>query len=70
MKNLKMIMDEQNVSGYELAKRTGISSSHVSDIVLDKKQPTVMIAKKIADALGVSLDDLVGDKPKKLPKTG
>ncbi|WP_371378330.1 helix-turn-helix domain-containing protein [Sporomusa aerivorans] len=70
MKNLTKIMKLKDMSGYELAKRSDVSQSHISDIIHGKKQPTLPVAKRIADALGVTIDDLIGDKPKKLQKTG
>ena len=70
MKNLKPIMDKQDITGYELAKRTNVSTSHISDIINGKKQPTLPIAKRIADALGVTIDELIDDQQPMLPRTG
>lgn len=51
-KNRKMSLDE-------LAKRSGVSKSMLSQIEQDKTNPTLMTAWKIARALGLSIEDLM-----------
>jgi putative transcriptional regulator len=41
-----------------LADRVGIFQSEISEIESAKRKPNVYLAKKIARALGVSLDEL------------
>ena len=42
----------------DLAKMVGIFQSELSEIERGMRKPSVYLAKKIAKALGVSLDDL------------
>ena len=43
-----------------LAERAGIAPAHLSQIETGKREGTVATVKKLADALGVTVDDLVG----------
>lgn len=45
----------------ELARRVGISRSHLANIEKGK-QPSLFVAMKIADALGVKLDAITYQK--------
>lgn len=56
--NIKNIRKSKNVSLVMLAKRSGVSKSHISDIENNNKAPTITVAIKIARALNVSLIDL------------
>jgi putative transcriptional regulator len=42
----------------DLARIVGVFQSEISEIECGKRKPSIYIAKKIAKALGVSLDDL------------
>jgi transcriptional regulator with XRE-family HTH domain len=64
MKTSKIITDlrkAKNWSQAELASKTGISQVMVGKYERDDAVPSIEVAKKIADALGVSLDYLVGE---------
>jgi transcriptional regulator with XRE-family HTH domain len=50
---------ELGVSQYELARRSGLSRSFVSDIEKSRRLPRGLAAKALADALGVSVQDLI-----------
>lgn len=52
---------EEKLSQVELAERTGISRDAISKYERGDVSPSVEYAKRIADALGVSLDYLVSD---------
>lgn len=52
----------RGVSRTELAKRSGVSASTIYNFETDTKDLTLSKAVAIADALDVSLDDLVGRK--------
>jgi DNA-binding XRE family transcriptional regulator len=43
-----------------LAEQAGIASAYLSQIETGKRDGTVATVKKLADVLGVSIDDLVG----------
>ena len=61
IKNIATIIDllrtEQNLSMHDLAKKSGISKSQLSDIILGNKIPTVYTLHLICTALGISLSD-------------
>jgi putative transcriptional regulator len=42
----------------DLARMVGVFQSQISEIECGKRMPSVYLAKRIAKALGVSLDDL------------
>ena len=54
----------KNLSQVDLAEVTGISRDAISKYERGDAIPSVQYAKKIADALGVSLDYLVSDDDK------
>ena len=63
--NLKRICEEKDISAYHLAKITQLPISVVAKIIRDEvKNPRLDTIIKIADALNVSLDELVGRKRK------
>jgi transcriptional regulator with XRE-family HTH domain len=52
---IRQVIDEENITVYELSKKTGISQSVISRILSNKTQkPTVKVLYLIADALKVS----------------
>lgn len=55
--------DLLNVSQYELARRSGLSRSFVSDIEKSRRLPRALAARALADALGVTVEDLIVDAP-------
>ena len=59
--NLKKICEEKDISAYYLAKITQLPISVVAKIIRDEvKNPRLDTIIKIADALDVTLDELVG----------
>ena len=64
-KHRKRICKEKNITGYQLSKMTGISNSLLYKILReDTADPQISTLIKIADALDVTLDELVGRKGK------
>ena len=61
IKNIAIRIDllriEQNLSIRDLAKKSGISKSQLSDIILGNKIPNVYTLHLICTALGISLSD-------------
>ena len=43
----------------ELARVAGVSHGHISQIEAGESVPTVFVAKRLADALGVPLDRMI-----------
>jgi transcriptional regulator with XRE-family HTH domain len=59
-KNIKHQRELKNWSQQELAKQSGVSQSMISHIERgDKPNPGVVTVQKIADALDVSIMDLI-----------
>lgn len=59
---LRQIMDEEQISQSELARRVGISPSSVFQYLTADGIPSLPNAARIADALSVSLDWLCGTR--------
>lgn len=57
--NVKAIRIEKNISQQELADMVGIHSTHVSRYERNMALPSVEVAKKMAEALGVTADTLI-----------
>lgn len=62
MENLAEIRKEKGWSQQELADKSGVSQTYISELEANKKQPTVPIAQKLALALGVSIGELLQPK--------
>ena len=58
---LKEIANAKGFTFAELSRQTGISVRHISRIANGHQDCTTAYAKRLADALGVTIDDLVGD---------
>ncbi|WP_330940896.1 helix-turn-helix transcriptional regulator [Bacteroides sp. MSB163] len=59
---IKEIMSERNVTSAWLAEKVGISKVAVSNIVTGKSSPSLDNIIKIADALNVSIAELIGEE--------
>tara|TARA_B100000965_G_scaffold406418_1_gene445231 strand:- start:1413 stop:1739 length:327 start_codon:yes stop_codon:yes gene_type:complete len=57
---------EQRLSQAEIGKRSGVNGDIVGKYERDEMKPSIDTAKKLADALEVSLDYLVGDAELKI----
>ena len=55
---IDFLRTEQNLSMRDLAKKSGISKSQLSDIILGNKIPNVYSLHLICTALGISLSDV------------
>ena len=58
---IDLLRTEQNLSIRDLAKKSGISKSQLSDILLGNKNPNVYSLHLICTALGISLSDFFDD---------
>lgn len=61
--NIRKIRLEKGYSIMKIRELTGLSKSTISDLENDKSSPTVETLQKIADALGVSVEDFFKSKP-------
>ena len=57
--NLWRMLDERGWSNAELARRSGIASSHVSMILANRNGVTLRTARAFRDALGCTWDELL-----------
>lgn len=57
--NLKKILAEKGISAKWLAEEVGVSPTHLSYVVNNKRNLSFELAEKIADVLHISLTDLV-----------
>lgn len=55
---LKQIRDEKKVTLNKLSEKSGVSTSHISDIEKNFKMPSLIVMVKLAKALDVSITDL------------
>lgn len=67
--NVKKIRVDKNISQQELADIVGIHSTHVSRYERNMAQPSIEIAKKMAEALDVSVDTLIYGQQDEKAKT-
>ena len=67
---VKRKLKEIHMTQNELAKKAGLSSSGMSTIMTGKARPRVDSMQAIADALGCTISDLLGDPATVLSATG
>lgn len=58
---LKEVREEKGIKREDLANQIGTSAAIIGRYERNERTPSVDIAKRVAEALGVSLDYLVGD---------
>lgn len=59
--NLAMVRSELNLSLRELAKRSGVSWTHIAKIESGERTPTVPIAYALCKAIGKSIYEVFPD---------
>lgn len=64
MKQLKKLLEDRGMTQRELAKASGVSQGAISMIANGLRDPSWSIVCALADALGVSTDELRGDEDK------
>ena len=57
---LRDTLDTMDIKQSELARKTGITKTTISNYVNAKKMPQLSVVEKIADVLNVSVDYLLG----------
>ena len=63
---ISALLNEFGMTQAELCRLSGLKSAHISNYCTGTTRPTLDNAKAIADAFGISLDELVGFKPREL----
>ena len=61
--NLRRVRRFREIGQVQLAERVGISVATLALIEQGKRDPKLSVALKIAEVLGVSIDELTGRKP-------
>lgn len=56
---IRWLMQEQGISASELAKLVGVQRSHISNILADRKKPSIDLALRLSRVLGVTVNDLM-----------
>lgn len=59
---LRRIVFEKNIKQRDLAEAAGVSQAFMSGILKGYKQPSLAVMKRIADYVGVTIDELVRDE--------
>jgi len=67
---LKELRTEKNLTQHQLARMGGVSQAYISDLEANRANPTITVAIKLANALGVSLMELIGDPNEYVRKAG
>lgn len=62
--NLKELRIRNNLTQEELARRAGTSKQAISRYENSGREPSIRAAKALADALGVSVSEIAGEKNK------
>lgn len=60
--NLKAIRTRKGLTQVQIAIQAGVSTRAYQNYEADKRLPNVMVAQKIAKALGAEVSDLFGDR--------
>lgn len=58
---IEAMRKQKRMTQTELAIAVGVTQPSISDYESGKKRPTIDTAKKLADALGCTVDDLLKD---------
>lgn len=57
--NIKKILDKQGITQEKLAKMADLSLNQVSRVIMGKQVPRMAVLARIADVLGVSIDEIL-----------
>lgn len=59
-KRIQYTLKKKGIKAYKMAKEIGISNGNLYDILNGKNSnPTIKVVKRIADYLGVTVDELL-----------
>lgn len=61
--NLRMLIAKNGITQRELSERSGVTEAAISRYCAGHRVPTVENAARLSDALGCSLDQLMGREP-------
>ena len=63
-RNLMIALFDRKMTQTQLAEKIGVTQAAVNYYISEKRTPTLELCVKIADVLGMSLDELVRDSSK------
>ncbi len=69
MNNIKLIRERNEMTLTKLAKEANISPPYLFDLERGARGAKPETMERIASALGVAVDDLIGDSPEARPDT-
>lgn len=58
MNQMKILRDRENMTGTKLARRVGVTPSMIYMVENGQKNPSIMLAYRIAQALNASIEDV------------
>lgn len=61
-KNLSRFRKEKGLTQEDMVKKSGVAISQIRRYEADKSSPTLEVIRRLAKALGISIDELVFDK--------
>lgn len=59
--NLRRLRSERGLSQQELGDLVDVHQTHISQIEKGSKTPSLALAQRLAEYLGVTVDELLGD---------
>ena len=63
--NVRQLLDSNQLNQSDLARRTGERRQRIQQLLAQSRQPTIGVVARIAEALEVSVDELIADPQKK-----
>ena len=63
---IRKLRREQDLTQYELAEKAGISRATIARYEANATVPTVDHLRKVATALGTTIDNLISDTPEEV----
>ena len=67
LQRIKELLNERNWTMYQLAQKSGIPQSTLSNLFIRSNAPTIQTLEKICDAFGISIAEFFSGKTE-LPK--
>ena len=61
MNQMKILRDRENMTGTKLARRVGVTPSMIYMVENGQKNPSIMLAYRIAQALNASIEEVFFD---------
>ena len=57
-KRVRFLRKQKGLSQFDLSLEAGVNKNYISDLEKGRRNPTLSVIERIADALGVSLETL------------